>query len=78
VARGIPESRLNITVSEDLLHGNQIDSSHDSSTRGGMPQRLPAGALNPSPTEIRCSNGWRRKRERGGVGGSSPSGRTTL
>lgn len=30
---GIPEGRLNIAVSEDILHGNQIDSRHDSSIR---------------------------------------------
>ena len=33
---GIAEGHLNIAVSEDLLHGNQIDSRHDSSTCCGM------------------------------------------
>ena len=32
---GIPEGRLNIAVSEDILHGNHIDSRHDSSIRCG-------------------------------------------
>ena len=35
---GIAEGRLNIAVSEDLFHGNQIDSRHDSSACSRMPE----------------------------------------
>jgi hypothetical protein len=34
----IAHSRLNITVPEDLLHGYEIDSRHDTAAGCGMPE----------------------------------------
>jgi large exoprotein involved in heme utilization and adhesion len=44
---GIPERRLDVPVSHDLLHSHEIHAGHDPPACGRMAERMPTGTLNP-------------------------------